>query len=210
MWIYLDRPRLEVSSGFLLLIAALFWLDEGVGLLPWGLLACLIHELGHVAAAAVCGGRVERLSLTVVGAELSFSYRAPPSYGQDSFVALSGPAANLITGGLLLAFGRNLPAILNLGIGAFNLLPILPLDGGRLVYGQLAERLDPDWAERLMTAAAGCIVGALVGVGVITAVHYANVTLLLTALWLLAGVLCRAGQGQGEAPKPGSRRKRRR
>ena len=32
-------PRVEVSPGFLVVLGALFWLDEGVGLLPWGLLA---------------------------------------------------------------------------------------------------------------------------------------------------------------------------
>lgn len=189
MWTQSDRPRLETSPGFLLLIAVVFWLDEGIGLLPWCLLSCLIHELGHVAAAAACGGRIERLSLTVVGAELSFSYHAPLSYGQDSLVALAGPAANLAAGGLFLALGWEVAAALSLGIGAFNLLPVQPLDGGRVVHGLLAERLDPDWADRLMTAASGCIVGVLVGIGVVIAAYYANATLLLTALWLLTGVL---------------------
>ena len=189
MWGSPDRPRLEASPGFLLLLGTLYWLDEGVGLLLWGLLACAVHELGHVAAALAYGGRVERLSLTAVGAELSFSYRAPLSYGQDSLVALAGPASNLLLGGLFFMLDRQLPAMLSLGIGAFNLLPILPLDGGRVLYGLLAEKLDPDWADRLLTAAAGCLVGLLAGAGVIAAVHYANVTLLFTALWLLTRVL---------------------
>lgn len=199
MWRNPDRPRLEASPGFLLLLGALYWLDEGVGLLPWGLLACVVHELGHVAAARCFGGRVERLSLTAVGAELSFSYRAPLTYGRDSLVALAGPGANLLLGGLFYWQGRHLPAVLSLGLGVFNLLPILPLDGGRVLYGLLAERLDPDWADRLLTAFAGCLVGVLAGVGTIAAVHYANVSLLLTALWLLAGVIRHGGRGQGES-----------
>ena len=194
MWTRPDRPRIEVSPSFLLLLAGLFWLDEGTGLLPWGMLACLLHELGHTAAAAACGGHVWRLSLTVVGAELFISYDTPPSYGRDTLIALAGPAANLAAGGLFLLFGRYLPGILNLGIGAFNLLPIQPLDGGRVLYGLLADRLDPDWADRLMTAAAGCLVGALVGIGAIVTVQYANATLLLTAIWLLAGVLRHSGR----------------
>lgn len=197
MWRNPEQPRVEASPGFLLLLGALFWLDEGVGLLPWGLLACIVHELGHISAALVCGGRVERLSLTMVGAELSFSYRTPLSYGRDSLVALAGPGANLLLGGLFFWQGRHLPAVLTLGLGAFNLLPILPLDGGRVVYGLLAERLDPDWADRLLTASAGCLVGLLAGAGAIAAIHYANVTLLLTALWLLAGVIRHSGQGRG-------------
>lgn len=199
MWRNPDRPRLEASPGFLLLLGALYWLDEGVGLLPWGLLACVVHELGHVAAARCFGGRVERLSLTAVGAELSFSYRAPLTYGRDSLVALAGPGANLLLGGLFYWQGRHLPAVLSLGLGVFNLLPILPLDGGRVLYGLLAERLDPDWADRLLTALAGCLVGVLAGVGTIAAVYYANVSLLLTALWLLAGVIRHGGRGQGES-----------
>ncbi len=197
MWRNPDRLRLEASPGFLLLLGALYWLDEGVGLLPWGLLACVVHELGHVAAARCFGGKVEQLSLTAVGAELSFSYRAPLTYGRDSLVALAGPGANLLLGGLFYWQGRHLPAVLSLGLGVFNLLPILPLDGGRVLYSLLAERLDPDWADRLLTAFAGCLVGVLAGVGTIAAVHYANVSLLLTALWLLVGVIRHGGRGQG-------------
>lgn len=194
MWTCRDAPEVEASPGFLLLLGALFWLDEGVGLLPWGLAACVLHELGHIAAAAVLGGRMERLSLTVVGAELRIAYRAPLNYLQDCLVALAGPGANLLSGGLFLVFGWNLPAALTLAVGVFNLLPVLPLDGGRVIYGLIADRLDPDWADRLMTALSGCLVGMLVGVGAVAAVHYANVTLLLTALWLLTGVL-RRGRG---------------
>ena len=208
MWSFPDRLRLEASPGFLLLLGTLYWLDEGVGLLIWGLLACVVHELGHVAAALALGGRARRLSLTAVGAELSFSYRTPLTYVQDSLVALAGPAANLLLGGLFFALDRQLSAMLSLGIGAFNLLPILPLDGGRVLYGLLADKLDPDWADRLLTAAAGCLVGLLAGVGVIAAVHYANVTLLLTALWLLTRVLCRGGQGAGSAGRGPVRREK--
>ena len=191
MWTCRNRPQMEASPGFLLLLGVLFWLDEGVGLLPWGLAACVLHELGHIAAAAAFGGRVERLSLTVVGAELRIDYYIPLTYVQDSLVALAGPGANLLAGGLFLALNWELAAALTLAVGIFNLLPILPLDGGRVVYGLIADRLDPDWAERLMTALSGCLVGVLVGIGAVAAAHYANVTLLFTALWLLAGVLRR-------------------
>lgn len=165
MWTCHDHPQVEISPGFLLLLGVLFWLDEGVGLLPWGLLACLFHELGHVAVAAAFGGQVEELSLSAVGAELHIGYGTPLKYGKDSLVALAGPAANLLAGGLFTALGWDLAAAASLAVGAFNLLPILPLDGGRVVYSLLADRLDPDWAERLMTALSGCLVGMLVGVG---------------------------------------------
>lgn len=191
MWICHNHPRVEVSPGFLLLLGTLFWLDEGIGLLPWGLLSCLIHEAGHIGVGVSLGGGVKEFSLTAVGAELSITYGAPLTYGQDSLVALAGPAANLLAGGLFTALGWSLAAALSLAVGVFNLLPILPLDGGRVVYGLLAGRLDPDWAERLMIALSGCLVGLLVGIGAIAAIHFANISLLVTAVWLLAGVLRR-------------------
>lgn len=193
----LTRPELEVSPGFLLVLGALFFLDEGVGLLSWGLLACAVHELGHLAAARVFGGRIRRLSLTAVGAELSVDYPMPLSYGRSSFVALAGPAVNLLAGALAVSMKCYIPAALNFGIGGFNLLPIQPLDGGAVFYNLLAEWLDPDWANRLMTAAAGCLVGLLVGAGAVAAVRYANITLLITALWLLSCVLRHGGGGLG-------------
>ncbi len=194
MWTCHNRPQVEVSPGFLLLLGVLFWLDDGIGLLPWGLLACLLHELGHITVAAALGGQVDGLSLTVVGAELRIRYDAPLNYVQDGLVALAGPTANLLAGGLFTTLGWGIAAAISLAVGAFNLLPILPLDGGRVVYGLLANRLDTDWAERLMTALSGCLMGVLVGVGTVAAVQYANVTLLFTDLWLLAGVL-RRGRG---------------
>ena len=164
MWRNPEQPRVEATPGFLLLLGALFWLDEGVGLLPWGLLACIVHELGHIAAALVCGGRVERLSLTMVGAELSFSYRTPLSYGRDSLVALAGPGANLLLGGLFFWQGRHLPAVLTLGLGVFNLLPILPLDGGaggvRPVGGAAGPGLGGPPADRV-----GGVPGGIAGGG---------------------------------------------
>ncbi len=193
MWTSRNWPEVAVSPGFLLLLGVLFWMDEGVGLLPWGLLACLLHELGHIAMAAVLGGRVEGLSLTAVGAELRISYASPLGYFQESLVALAGPAANLLVGGLFSVLGWGVAAALTLAIGAFNLLPILPLDGGRVIHGLLSVRLDADWADRLTTVLAGCLVGGLVGAGLVAAVWYANVTLLLTAVWLLAGVLRQGG-----------------
>lgn len=188
-----DRLRVELSPGFLLLMGVLIYLDDGVGLLPWALLACLLHELGHMAAAFAMGGRVERLSLSAVGAELSFCYDRPLSYLEDSAVALAGPLANLITGGAALGLGAYLLAVLSMGVGAFNLLPIPPLDGGRVLYGLLAQWLEPVWVDRITAAAAGILVGLLVGAGAVAAAKFANVTLLLTALWLLSGVLLRGG-----------------
>lgn len=186
-----NRPRFEATPGILLLLAGLFYLDQGIGLLPWGLFACAVHELGHILTAVALKGRVRRLTLSVTGAELRFEYPRELSYGEESLVALAGPMANLLLGAV--AYGTNtfLPAILSMGVGAFNLLPILPLDGGRVLYSLLVIWLPPPVPERILAVTAGVLVGLLMGAGCIIAVKYANFTLILTAGWLLLGTLKR-------------------
>ena len=89
MW---TRPEAKwrVSAGFWLVLGVLFYLDEGVGLLPWGVLACLVHELGHLGAAKYFGGRLEQVSLTAVGAEMTMRYSRTLSYGEDTILKRCG------------------------------------------------------------------------------------------------------------------------
>ena len=65
-----EGRRVRVTPGSLLTVALLFWLDEGVGLLGWSVLACAAHELGHLLVGAALGGRPRWLSLSAVGLEL--------------------------------------------------------------------------------------------------------------------------------------------
>lgn len=189
-----ERFKLDVSPGFLLLLAGFWYLDREVGLLPWALLACVVHELGHIAAAVLLKGRVRGLSLSVVGAELRFEYAGVLSYGEENLLALAGPVANLLLGAVAYGMGAWLPAILSVGIGGFNLLPILPLDGGRVLYNVLSAHMEQPWPERVLTVLAGILAGILMGLGAIVAVEYANVTLVLTSGWLLIKILRNHGQ----------------
>ena len=61
--------RVEVSGGFLLLMAWLNYLDRTL-MVPLALTACVAHELGHVTAIYLLGGAIKEMHLTVVGAEL--------------------------------------------------------------------------------------------------------------------------------------------
>lgn len=178
-------PKVSLSPGFLLLVVFLFYLDDGSGILLWAAAAAIIHELGHVAAAMLMGGRAEALTLSAVGAELRFSYPVVLSYGRESLVVLAGPAVNLLAGIPLLWAGEYLPAMATFGLGVFNLLPILPLDGGRILFSLTAEHFGLDQADRVLAVSTGVVIGLLIGLGAIAAVEYANLVPLMLAGWLL-------------------------
>ena len=195
MWTCPDAgAKWEVTPGFLLLMAGLLYLDEGAGLLPWAVLACALHELGHLTAAMAFGGRVIRLRLSAVGAELRLDYPRPLSYGRENLVLLAGPAVNLALAIPAFALGLRVLAVSSVWIGAFNLLPIPPMDGGKLAANLLGGWLELPWASTALTVVAAVLAGLLAGVGAIAAAVYGNVTLLLTAAWLLWCTL-RPGRG---------------
>lgn len=176
--------RVEVTGGFLLLLAWLNYLDRDF-LIPMALLACAAHELGHLFAVQVMGGSVKLIRLTAVGAELVLE--RPLGYWQEGIAALAGPGTNLLLA-LTCCGVERYPAFagLNLVLALFNLLPAGRLDGGRALYCTLALLAGPDLA-----AGAGawldllCVAGTLGG-GLLLAGRRGNVTLLLVALWLLA------------------------
>ena len=68
--------RVEITAGALLLWALLYYLDSGT-LVIQALAACTLHELGHYAAIRLLGGRVARLKLSCVGAEMALSAHLP-------------------------------------------------------------------------------------------------------------------------------------
>lgn len=104
-----------------------------------------IHELGHVAAARAYSWRIRRVQLLPFGgvAEMEESANVPAK--EEMVVALCGPLQNAWMAAfavLMLEWGPGQSADYwtyflqaNLMIGLFNLLPVLPLDGGKLVLG---------------------------------------------------------------------------
>ncbi|WP_067637999.1 site-2 protease family protein [Actinomadura latina] len=103
-----------------------------------------VHELSHAVTARIFGLPVRSVTLHVLGGETAIE-REAPTPGREFLIAFAGPLTNLVLAGLgLLAHATlALPdvAVLllealtfaNLLVGLFNLLPGLPLDGGRLV-----------------------------------------------------------------------------
>ncbi len=141
--------EIHLHNGFLALLGLFF----AAGVLEKGLAAffiVLIHELAHVAAARKLGVRVVSVELMPFGGVSSLGEEVVLDPRREVLVALAGPAANLVMFGLGLGainYGlgyedlNNFFLQCNLMVGAFNLLPALPLDGGRVFRAWLAGRV---------------------------------------------------------------------
>lgn len=178
------RCRVRVTVPFLLLVAGLNYLDQQ-GVVGLSLLACAMHELGHFVAIACLGGTVTQFRLTAVGGEITLERGL--SYGRELSAAAAGPLTNLLSCALFgFLPGGALFAGIHLVLGAFNLLPLEGLDGGRMVGCALCLTAGPDAAERVLRCLSWVLSGGLLGLGAALLRAGGSPTLLITAVWLTA------------------------
>jgi Zn-dependent protease len=108
------------------------------------LISVLVHELAHALTARIYGWPTQKIVLNLWGGHTQFeSFTATP--GRSVLVALAGPAANFVlaAGAWLVLSSASMGSVAeiltnifmwaNFLIAVFNVLPGLPLDGGRLV-----------------------------------------------------------------------------
>ncbi|MED4603846.1 M50 family metallopeptidase [Paenibacillus validus] len=102
----------------------------------------LIHEMGHVAAAKSFGWDIREVQLLPFGGVAVVEEAAGTPAYQEAAVALAGPLQNvwmMLVGYMLMLLGIIPPVWgqyfieANLLIALFNLMPVLPLDGGKVM-----------------------------------------------------------------------------
>lgn len=112
--------------------------------LPWVLaaaLAAVVHELFHAAAILLLKGRIYALCLGAGGIRME---TAPLPPGREMIAAISGPLGSLLL--ILLAPWLPRTAFCAAVHCIYNLLPLFPLDGGRVLQNLFALLLPPDQA----------------------------------------------------------------
>ncbi|MHB0884993.1 MAG: site-2 protease family protein [Bacillota bacterium] len=158
----------------------------------------LAHEVGHLVAARAIGLEVQRVVLWPFGGVAYCDGPAPEPFA-EGLLALAGPLANLALlalGGLVAAGGLLHPDLhrffvqVNLGMTAVNLVPALPLDGGRVGRAWLSSRLGYRQATaffyRLGTAVGA---GLIVAGGLAMAAGRPLVGLLAAGCFILAATV---------------------
>lgn len=193
------------------LVSLLLGLGYGDALLVglWGgvvFASVLVHELGHAGAYRRFGSDAVIVLHSFGGLTVGRSLPA----GRELVVSLAGPASNLLIGVPLLVLdhagpvsGSTSGAVLamaiwvNVGWGLLNLVPILPLDGGRALAALLSLV-----TRRDATRAVHAVSVVTAAVAVYLAVQLGLVFAAALAAWFLVVNAQAFGRRAGHAPGP--------
>jgi len=143
------RFRIDLK---IILFIVLFYLTKQIEIYAMIMFFAIIHELGHLLAGCLLGMKPEKIEIMPYGVSISFKL-TPKDYNKKIkkgnqlelkkiLVALAGPCTNIFMIILFLNLNINVFDMLtviysNLLLMLFNLLPIYPLDGGRIIKGLL-------------------------------------------------------------------------
>lgn len=164
-------------AGAILLFALAYFFDSSGSIMAL-LLAIAVHELGHLLALKSMGVRMIELRITFVGLEMEYQGQLNRKGRVISLAA--GPAVG--AGFALLCLYMKTPflrfsGMLSAALTAFNLLPALPLDGGRLVLELCGVRS--------VCRCSLVVAVALLFLGTVLLIRLGSFAMLGMGIWLL-------------------------
>ena len=149
-----------------------------------------VHELAHIIALRLSGLKVKSIRAELTGLCIDYCGFAEPV--AHIAAAFAGPA-----GGFIYAYAASLVARetgcawmelsagISLLLSVFNLLPVLPLDGGRILLGILTMLLGAHAGERVTYRISFAITAALLIAGTVLALNNGSKAPAAAAIWLM-------------------------
>ncbi len=155
------------------------------------IIVVFLHELAHCCACTYYNIGISEIKIFIFGGMVKFRKYIEENPKQEIIIALAGPISNLIL--IIITFliidkldikdNHTIQLFLtsNMVIGLFNLIPILPLDGGRVIRGIMGCYLGIKRATHIIIKSGYFICMLLFAVGIYTALVY-NIKYILISI----------------------------
>ena len=190
------RFRIDLKIFLFLII---FYLTRQFQIYVMMIIFAIIHELGHLMMGLILGLKPEKIELMPLGLSISFKLnvedinskkgKANKKVLKEILIALAGPVTNLIIFIVTYIWFIELSysyliIYANLLIFIFNLLPIYPLDGGRVLNGILHIIFGRIEARKLCYDISMIVTIILTAVSSIAILYYKNIAIFLIIVYV--------------------------
>ena len=187
--------QIKVNLQIFLFIV-IFALTHQFEIYAWLMLFAFIHELGHMIAGIILKLKPKALSLMPFGISITFE-----TYGYKKLIeikkimlAFAGPLTNFIIAiiTILLHINTNLKEMIiysNLLIAFFNLIPLYPLDGGRILKGIIRLKKSEIKADEIINKISNIIIICLTAISSIAILYLKNLAIVFMLIYLWAIVI---------------------
>lgn len=139
--------RISVSPAFVLLWTAVYFFDTGNLLIPVAV-SVAVHELCHLLALYLTGCQVKAVNFCASGMEIVCQDML--SYPKEFLCSAAGPFGSAVFAVCAACCKDYISAGINISLFLFNTLPVLPLDGGKMLYSFAAWFFNDEKAEKLV------------------------------------------------------------
>lgn len=176
---------------FIIFMAAICVTNPWLSLYFLATFGCvLLHEYGHVLGAKYYGINTRSVTMLPLGGIAQLE-RMPRESTQELVIALSGPAVNFILGiwslpFALITWGMTdfflMFAVVNGVLLFFNLLPIFPMDGGRVLRALLHYGMSYEKATLYAVRTGQVMAAVLIVIGILTMSFLLVITMILVGM----------------------------
>ena len=190
--------RIDLKIFILIL---LFLITNQIKIYAMIMLFAIIHELGHLIAGILLGMKPEKIEIKVFGVSISFDvkkedYNIKIKKGnllevKKIFVALAGPLTNVFIMIIFISnifdisyYDKILIIFSNMTLILFNILPIYPLDGGRILKGIFYILKGKYKAEEYIYHISYITLIILTAISSITLLYFKNIAIFIAIIFL--------------------------
>ena len=183
--------RLKINLLLIPAVIIMVLLGMGEAVLAF-IPALILHEWAHLLAASAFGVAITGMELFPFGCTQKIECFAMPR-SREIIVAAAGPAANMAAASIIFLLDKYLFSIAaaeqlvtaNVAIAAVNMLPALPLDGGRIAKAVFSPFLGSRRAARTVAGAGVFFAAVITVIGIYAAVQGAlNPSLFIMGFFL--------------------------